>query len=203
MAAGKYWYRLTVVDASVAGITSCRIASNVLIINVHPIPVANAGPDRVYIKGYPVTLTAIASGEDISFTWDPVSYMDDPAMIQPTVTPPEDITYILSVLSAFNCGNKDSVNVKVVDGIYIPTAFTPNNDGKNDSWRIPFLDIGLGADVKVFNRWGQLVYHVSSALVSWDGKLNGQPQATGTYVYLITFKDHKLPDLKGTFTLIR
>ncbi|HEV8504394.1 MAG TPA: T9SS type B sorting domain-containing protein, partial [Chitinophagaceae bacterium] len=70
-------------------------------------------------------------------------------------------------------------------------------------WRVPFLDIGLGADVKVFNRWGQLVYHVSSATVSWDGKLNGQPQGTGTYVYLITFKDHKLPELKGTFTLIR
>ena len=203
IAAGKYWYRLTVVDASVAGITSCRIVSNLLVINVHPIPVANAGPDRVYIKGYPVTLSAAASGEDISFNWDPVLYMDDPALIQPTVTPPEDITYILSVLSAFNCGNKDSVNVRVVDGIYVPTAFTPNNDGKNDSWRIPFLDVGLGADVKVFNRWGQLVYHVSSALVSWDGKLNGQPQATGTYVYLITFKDHKLPDMKGTFTLIR
>jgi gliding motility-associated-like protein len=202
-APGKYWYRLTVVDASVAGITSCRIASNVLIINVHPLPVANAGPDRVYIKGYPVTLTAIASGEDISFNWDPALYMDDATLIQPTVTPPKDITYILSVLSAFNCGNKDSVNVRVVDGIYVPTAFTPNDDGKNDCWRIPFLDIGLGADVKVFNRWGQLVYHVSSAVVSWDGKLNGQPQATGTYVYLIRFKDHKLPDLKGIFTLIR
>jgi len=203
MAAGKYWYRFTVVDASVAGITSCRIASNLLIINVHAIPIADAGPDRVYVKGYPVTLSAVATGEDISFTWNPMSYMDDPTLIQPTVTPPKDVTYTLSVHSAFNCSKKDSVNVKVVDGIYVPTAFTPNNDGKNDYWRIPFLDVGLGADVKVFNRWGQLVYHVSSAIVSWDGKLNGQLQATGTYVYLVTFKDRKLPDMKGTFTLIR
>ena len=202
-ARGKYWYRLTVVDASVAGITSCRIASNLLIINVHPIPVADAGPDRVYVKGYPVTLSAVASGEDISLTWSPDAYMDDPALIQPTVTPAKDITYTLAVQSAFNCRNKDSVNIRVVDGIYVPTAFTPNSDGRNDSWRVPFLDVGLGADVKVFNRWGQLVYHVSSAIVSWDGKLNGQPQAAGTYVYLITFKDHKMPDLKGTFTLIR
>jgi gliding motility-associated-like protein len=203
MAAGKYWYRLTVIDASVAGISSCRIASNLLIINVHPFPVANAGPDRVYINGYPVTLSAVASGEDISFSWDPVLYMDDPTLIQPTVTPPKEITYTLSVQSAFHCRSKDTVKVRVVDGIYVPTAFTPNGDGKNDHWRIPFLDIGLGADVKVFNRWGQLVYHVSSAVVSWDGKLNGQQQATGTYVYLVTFKDHKLPDMKGTFTLIR
>ena len=116
MAAGKYWYRLTVVDASVAGITSCRIASNLLIINVHATPVANAGPDRVYINGYPVTLSAIASGEDISFNWNPVLYMDDAALMQPTVAPAKDITYVLSVLSAYNCSNKDSVNVGVVDG---------------------------------------------------------------------------------------
>ena len=200
---GKYWYRLSVVDASVAAFTSCRIASNFLVINVHPIPVADAGPDRVYVKGYPVTLSAIASGEDISFNWNPALYMDDPGLMQPTVTPPNDVTYTLSVQSAFHCNNKDSVNVRVVDGIFVPTAFTPNGDGKNDSWRIPFLDIGLGADVKVFNRWGQLVYHVSSATVSWDGNLNGQPQASGTYVYFISFKDHKMPDLKGAFTLIR
>jgi len=200
---GKYWYRLSVVDASVAAFTSCRIASNFLVINVHPIPVADAGLDRVYVKGYPVTLSAIASGEDISFNWNPALYMDDPGLMQPTVTPPNDVTYTLSVQSAFHCNNKDSVNVRVVDGIFVPTAFTPNGDGKNDSWRIPFLDIGLGADVKVFNRWGQLVYHVSSATVSWDGNLNGQPQASGTYVYFISFKDHKMPDLKGAFTLIR
>jgi gliding motility-associated-like protein len=202
-APGKYWYRLSVVDASVAGITSCRIASNFLIINVHPFPVANAGPDRVYVKGYPVTLSSEATGEDISFSWNPMAYMVDATLIQPTVSPPTDITYILSVESAFHCTSKDSVHVRAVDGIFVPTAFTPNGDGKNDSWRIPFLDVGLGADVKVFSRWGQLVYHVSSAAVSWDGKLNGQPQATGTYVYLITFKDGKLPELKGTFTLIR
>lgn len=203
VAAGKYWYRLTVIDASVAGITSCRIASTLLVINVHPIPVANAGPDRVYIKGYPVTLSAVASGEDISFTWEPGSYMDDPALMEPTVTPQNDITYTLFVQSAFNCSNQDSVKVRVVDGIYVPTAFTPNGDGKNDCWRIPFLDVGLDADVKVFNRWGQIVYHVASATVSWDGKLNGVPQAAGTYVYFIGFKGRKLPDMKGTFTLIR
>jgi hypothetical protein len=83
-------------------------------------PLLTQGPDRVYIKGYPVTLSAAASGEDISFNWDPVLYMDDATLMQPTVTPPEDITYILSVLSAFNCSNKDRCNVRVVDGIYVP-----------------------------------------------------------------------------------
>jgi gliding motility-associated-like protein len=94
------------------------------------------------------------------------------------------------------------VLVKVVTGIYVPTAFTPNGDGKNDTWAIPFLDPAFDATVNVFNRWGQLVYHSVGEIVSWDGKVNGVTQASGTYVYLVTFKTSKLK-LKGTFMLIR
>ena len=200
---GNYWYRLTVVDASVAGITSCRIASNLLIINVHPKPEVNAGPDRVYVKGFPVTLTATASGENISFNWIPPAYMNDSSILNPTVAPPLDMRYVLFAQSAFGCANQDSVQIKVVQGIFVPTAFTPNGDGKNDYWRIPFLDVGFQAEVNVFNRWGQLVYHVSGAPVEWDGKLNGQPQPTGVYVYVISFRENTLPQMKGTFTLVR
>jgi len=200
---GNYWYRLTVVDKSAEGIKSCRIASNLLVINVHPKPVVNAGPDRVYIKGIPVTILAIANGERISFNWTPSLYMNDTSIINPTVSPPTDITYFLFAQSAFGCTNEDSLHIKVASGIYVPNAFTPNGDGKNDYWRIPFLDIGFGADVNVFNRWGQLVYHVSGAIVSWDGKLNGRPQAAGVYVYVIRFKKIKFPEMKGTVTLIR
>lgn len=200
---GKYWYRLTVVDASVSGITSCLIASNLLIINVHPKPVANAGPDRVYIKGFdPVTISAVADGENVSFKWSPNLYMNDAGKIDPTVTPAADIMYKLFVQSAYGCTSEDSMQVKIVSGIFIPNAFTPNGDGVNDYWRIPFLDPGLGAEVNVFNRWGQLVYHSSASTVSWDGKLNGHPQASGVYVYVINFNG-RFPQIKGTFVLIR
>ncbi len=201
---GSYWYRFTVVDASVAGITSCRISSNLLIINVHPKPKVDTGPDRVYIKGYnPVTISATAEGENISFNWSPALYMDDSSSLDPTVSPPTDITYSLFVESAYGCSSQDKVQVKVVSGIYIPNAFTPNGDGKNDHWRIPYLDIGLNAQVNVFNRWGQLVYHAEGTSVDWDGNFNGKPQASGVYVYAIIFKHDKFPELKGTFTLIR
>ena len=203
LAPGHYWYRLTVVDSSVAGVSSCRIASNLLIINVHPKPIVDAGPDRVFIKGIPVTLSATASGEQISFNWIPPLYMNDTSILTPTVAPPNDIVYSLFAASAFGCTNEDSMTVKVVSGIFVPNAFTPNNDGKNDRWQIPFLDPGLDADVNVFNRWGQLVYHSSGTTVSWDGKVNGILQAAGVYVYVITFKRNIYPQLKGTFTLIR
>ena len=88
-------------------------------------------------------------------------------------------------------------------GLYIPNAFTPNGDGLNDQWNIPYLDIGFNADVKIFNRWGRVVYHVIAAIVSWDGRINDIPQPSGTYIYVITFKDKTLPSIKGTIMLIR
>jgi gliding motility-associated-like protein len=199
---GKYWYRLTVAEAGNAGISSCRIASNVLLINVHPKPIVNAGPDRLIIRGGKTTLTATASGENISILWYPPDFLDDPLVLQPSASPDKDYNYVLQATSEFGCISEDGVQVKVVAGVFVPTAFTPNNDGKNDNWRIPYLDPLWGASVFVYNRWGQLIYQCKGATVNWDGTFNGLPQPTGTYVYLIKFIDGS-PDLKGTFNLIR
>jgi len=199
---GNYSYRLMVVDASVAGNANCRIGSNVVVINVHPKPIADAGPDRVYLNGNPVTLSANAQGENVSYFWEPTLYMTDPNSLTPTVAPPADIMYTLNVQSSRGCTNKDTVLVKYVPGIFVPNAFTPNGDGVNDQWRISFLDPGMGAEVDVFNRWGQLVYHASGN-VAWDGRLNGKPQPAGVYVYVINFKKGNLPNMKGLVTLIR
>ncbi|HVZ96336.1 MAG TPA: T9SS type B sorting domain-containing protein [Chitinophagaceae bacterium] len=200
--AGNYGYRLTVIESGVANISSCKIASNALMINVHPKPSVNAGPDRVMLINNPVTLSGTASGDQITYSWSPDEYISDTAILDPVVSPPSGITYTLSARSSWGCTNADNVYVKVVNGIYVPTAFTPNGDGRNDRWEIPFLDPSFRGTVSVFNRWGQLLYHVSSAKVSWDGTVNGVPQPSGVYVYWITFKNINMT-LKGTFSLIR
>ncbi len=200
---GKYGYRLTVVEASHKEITSCRIASNVLHVNVHPNPLVDAGPDRIFITGYPVTILASASGEHISYYWQPASYLDNPDLLTPVATPPADMLYKLVVKSAFNCAGSDEMKITSVKGLYIPNAFTPNGDGINDTWHIPYLDIGLNAEVKIYNRWGQLIYRATASAVSWNGAVNGIPQPAGAYVYLVTFRDNKLKPIKGLLTLIR
>jgi gliding motility-associated-like protein len=201
---GIYLYRLTITEAASANIASCRIASNVLMINVHDKPSVDAGPDRTYIYGYPVTLTPVVTGEEPAYLWTPDFYITDVHELMPDVTPPVETLYTLSVTSAFGCSNKDSVNVKSAAGIFVPNAFTPNGDGRNDRWNIPFLDPAFGAEVTVFNRWGQVVYHASPGqAVSWDGKVNSIDQGTGTYIYLVVFKNAKFPTMKGTLTLLR
>lgn len=199
---GNYWYRLTVVEASVSGLSSCRIASNIIMINIHGKPVLDAGPDRVVLTGNSTFLNGNAEGDSLVWSWSPDRFITSINVIAPTVSPDADITYTLSAVSKYGCTNEDQALVKVVKGIYVPNAFTPDNDGKNDQWRIPFLDPSFGADVMVFNRNGQMVYHVTGDIVSWDGKVNGMPQSSGTFVYSITFKTSALK-LKGTVTIIR
>ena len=200
--AGNFWYRLTVAESGNASITACRIASNILIVNAHPKPIVNAGPDKVIIAGRPATLGGTVLGENPTFNWSPPDFLSDVTVLNPVTTADQDILYTLSAESQFGCTNEDQVMIKVVAGIFVPTAFTPNNDGKNDSWKIPFLDPDLGATVNVYNRYGQLVYHAAGVAVDWNGTLKGIPQPTGTYVYYIHFTDGT-PDMKGTLNLIR
>ena len=199
--AGKYWYRFTIAEASAAG-SSCRIASNVIIINVHPKPMVDAGPDRNLVAGNNIVLAGKAEGEGLVYSWAPDDHINGITTLTPEVSAVHDMEYTLAARSTYGCTNNEKVLVKVVSGIYIPTAFTPNGDGKNDEWRIPFLDPASGASVRVFNRFGQLVYHAVGEVVSWDGKFHGSPQSSGVYIYLISFKASKLV-LKGTVTLTR
>lgn len=200
--AGMYWYRLAVNEQSSAGITACRIASNNVAINVHANPIVDAGADRVIFNGENVTLQGVVTGEDPVFYWDPPDNLSDINILDPIASPASEKKYSLYATTAFGCKSEDEIIIKVVAGIFVPTAFTPNNDGKNDKWRIPFLDPMLGATVRVYNRYGQLVYQVESKTVEWDGTFNGKLQASGTFVYHISFNNRR-KDMKGTFTLIR
>jgi len=200
--AGIHWYRLAVNQQSSAGILACRIASNYVVINVHAKPVVNAGADRIIFNGENVTLQGEVTGENPVFYWGPPDNLSNINVLDPIASPVSEKKYTLYGTSSFGCKNEDDVTIKVVAGIFVPTAFTPNNDGKNDKWRIPFLDPMLGATVRVYNRYGQLVYQTEGKTVEWDGIFNGQPQGTGTFVYYISFKNGR-KDMKGTFTLIR
>lgn len=200
--AGRFWYRLTVAEGGNAGIAACRIGSNLLTINVHPRPSIGAGPDKIIVAGRPATLAATANGTNIDFNWSPPDFLSSTTVLNPVTSTDRDINYSLTAISDQGCTNEDQVMVKVVAGIFVPTAFTPNNDSKNDTWRIPYLDPQLGATVSVYNRWGELVYRVTGDEVNWDGKYKKTEQPAGVYVYQVRFTDGT-PTMKGTLNLIR
>jgi gliding motility-associated-like protein len=170
-------------------------------------PVANAGPDKETVLGLPVTLNGNAGGDNISYNWTPSLYLDNTSLLQPAALPlaAGQYNYKLTVTSGSGCGSaEDDVTVLVYKGIYIPTAFTPNQDGKNDSWYIPSLAAFPVFELSVFNRYGQVVFYTKNIQGGWDGKYKGLPQPTGVFVYLLTIGEAENKKMyKGTVTLIR
>jgi len=168
-------------------------------------PTANAGPDKETVLGFPVALQGSVGGDNINFAWTPNLYLDNPSIEQPTVLPAAAGVYQYQLTVTSGCGvATDSVQVIVYKGVYIPSAFTPNGDGKNDTWYIPSLAAYPVFELSVFNRWGQLIFHTKNIQAGWDGKYKGQLQPSGAFVYLLTIGDAKNKKIyKGTVTLIR
>lgn len=85
----------------------------------------------------------------------------------------------------------------------IPNAFTPNNDGDNDTWRIEFLDSYPGAAVTIHNRWGQMVYKTNNyPTEGWDGSSKGKELPMSTYFYVIELNNGSSP-IVGSVNIIR
>jgi gliding motility-associated-like protein len=167
-------------------------------------PKAFAGPDQYFRKGKPVQLNGNATGSNVSYSWSPPTYLDNPNYLKPKAKPPGTITYTLTVVSNNGCGvSTDDVKLEAIDKLFIPTGFTPNNDGLNDRWEIVTFEDYPGAIAEVYNRYGQLIYRgYGKDYKPWDGTFVGKPCLPGVYVYLVNLHNGK-PILKGTLNLIR
>jgi len=141
------------------------------------------------------------------FQWTPANWLSDPSVSNPVASPRISTTYVVTASNDAGCIDIDSVFIKVnpIDGIYVPTAFTPNRDGKNDVLR-PMIGINLTLlEFTIYNRWGQKVVETSQNEKGWDGIYAGQAQGSGGYVWMISVKDQlgKIIEKKGTFILLR
>ena len=153
-------------------------------IDVYRNPVANAGPDKTILVGDTAILNASVLGTAVDFYWLPATFMNDNHLTTPLVYPPANTGYTLHVISRVGCGSSDDdVQVKVYNDFYIPNAFTPNNDGKNDIFRILMLDNYKLMRLAIYNRWGQVVFKTEGSYNGWDGKFGGLPQPQDVYVY--------------------
>lgn len=88
---------------------------------------------------------------------------------------------------------------------FIPNAFTPNRDNLNDCFGVKNWPITTSFELSVYNRWGNLVFKSNNKLEWWSGDKNGEPQPTGTYLYIIKANTTLCgqSSYRGTITLIR
>ena len=113
--------------------------------------------------------------------------------------------YIKSVFNGVASDASNSVIVKMLQPgwtLTVNNILTPNGDGKNDTWKVPNIELYTQNEVTVFNKIGEVVYTQKNYQQDWDGTFNGVPLKSGTYYYQITLGPAEKP-LKGYITLIR
>ena len=171
-------------------------------VRVLPAPMVDAGPDRVLLTGESVILSGAVNHSEFSIEWSPGFSLSRSDILQPVARPEEDQQYIIRAYSSNGCGeDRDTVLVKVYRDIFIPAAFSPNNDGLNDQWVIPSLAAFPSFDLQVYDRWGRQVFQQFTAGNWWNGRYLGEPLPSGIYIYLL-----RLPGrtrmYKGTVVII-
>ena len=117
-------------------------------------------------------------------------------------------SYWLQVTDNNNCTGKDTMVVfskECLVGLYVPNAFTPNQDSKNDLFRVRLFGVIKCFELRVYNRWGQIVFISNNPDKGWDGKVSGVDQDPAVFVWTCRYQmegeQEKLA--KGTVTLIR
>ncbi len=162
-------------------------------------------PIQYAVTGLPLPLQARQFGYNA--VWSPTVKLDNPVSYTPVFTSTTDQSYSIEIKTTTGCITTDRQIVKIIPfvEIYVPTAFTPNNDGLNDFLRPALMGIKELRYFRVFNRWGQLVFETKSELPGWDGNIKGLLQGTQVLVWMVegTGVDNKAYRRKGTTTLVR
>jgi len=178
--------------------------------DTHNVVIDKAKPGITYPIQYavvdlPVTLQARDFGA--TAFWSPPAYLDNPASYTPLFRSSSDQFYTVEIKTTTGCVTVDTQQVKIVPhvDIYVPSAFTPNDDEKNDILRPTLMGIKDLHYFRVFNRWGQLMFETKANYQGWDGKYNGKEQPTQVVVWIAEGLgvDGKIYTRKGTSTLIR
>ncbi|MEM6377910.1 MAG: gliding motility-associated C-terminal domain-containing protein [Bacteroidota bacterium] len=154
--------------------------------------------------------TQLNAGDGSDYQWTPNFGLACTTCPSPMAAPESDVTYQVSYLSTDGCLVSDSVLIRVnipEDELrFEPVTFiSPNGDGQNDELFFPGLETYSANEIKIFNRWGQLVfsqidYQIKGEL--WDGTLRGQPLPTGVYYYILRVDEQNL-SVKKNLTIVR
>ena len=175
-----------------------------------PIMIDKAKPPINYPVKYavidlPLSLKARQIGATV--LWNPLNSLNDAKSFTPVFRGAKETLYTIEITTATECVTVDTQLVKIVKNveIYVPNAFTPNGDGKNDLLRPQLRGIMELHYFKVFNRWGQLVFETQVEEAGWNGTIKGTPQSTQTVIWILegVGLDNVIYTKKGTATLIR
>ncbi len=165
-----------------------------------------AGNDTTIVVGEQIQFNA--SGGSL-YSWTPNFYLNvaniaDPVGFYPLI---DTILYTVNITSSNGCIGADDIVVRIVKqgSYFMPSGFTPNNDGNNDRIRPILIGYTKLNYFSIYNRWGELLFNSKNINDSWDGTYKDQKCEMGTYFYTISVTDrnNKIDNYKGDFILLR
>ena len=149
----------------------------------------------------------VNSSDNYNYVWTPLEFFSQNGTQQVTATIKSEGVIGLQVIDPYGCYGKDELHIPVKPccEVAFADAFTPNNDGRNDYFRMITNGNNPVISFRVFNRWGQTVYETANnKAVGWDGTFNGTPQDMGTYFYYVRYRcEGNVVEKKGEVILVR
>jgi len=158
----------------------------------------------------PVNFQNVSTGDVVNFIWNfgdgsaPLSGVDAPTHVYDVLG---NYTIELTVEDAYGCFDMYSETIRVTKGyeIVLPTAFTPNDDGINDTMR-PVFTCMTNVQIGIYDTWGSLLFaEEGDTITGWDGTIDGNPVENGNYIMVVTAKTFNgiLIEMNGPVTLIK
>lgn len=170
--------------------------------------ITSTGPEIKinFLETATIDLSVLPSA-NYNYIWSPAATLSCVDCEDPDASPVRTTTYTVIVIDQ-TTGCKDTTKVKVsVDAtknLYIPNAFTPNGDVRNEEWKVFSKGVKF-FEATVYNKWGEKVFQTNDINIGWDGTFKGAPVSLGIYPYQVrvTFLDNEVIDNKGTISILR
>ncbi len=171
----------------------CFIDTATIPVQVIALPTVQAPGDMALFTGDEVRLLPTISSDVTGYLWAPAASLSCSNCGSPLAAPRGNTDYVITVSNAYGCVASDTVRITLTcaqDRVYIPNAFTPDNNGRNDVFYVMGKGVSVIERMQVFNRWGQVVFDASNIQINdrsqgWNGYANSQPAQGGLYVYKV------------------
>ena len=189
----------------------CTTQGQAIVNYVDSFPTVDAIADTTLLfQGQSTSLHGIIQAGGLQFQWTPAGSLSDDQIQHPIATPTTTTTYTVVATDANGCTAEDTVTIFVTEvlcaepEIFIPSAFSPNNDQQNDILFVRGNTIEK-VYLAIYDRWGEKVFETNSPTLGWDGTYQGKLLAPDVYVYYVEATCYNKAEFrkKGNITLIR
>ncbi len=179
-------------------ITTLSVFPNTFSIQLNSIDSIDAG-NNIHLK--PTYINDIA----ITWNWSPANNLSCTACENPIANPTKNTAYFVKARAKNGC--EDTAQTTIIvhqQDVYIPAAFSPNNDGINDELTV-FVNNPLSFRLTVFSRWNELVFESNNVNYKWNGTYKNQEEPVDEYFYVldVTTLNGKIHHKQGIITLLR